>query len=102
MDQSKAKKRALDFEDFDMELLNDAEEIVNAEIQKVETRTSCSIQDGDYLPPVKIITASLSPEPAPHSSTVNDLLKCANPSDVLACRSDNDLKVKHFYDLKSS
>jgi hypothetical protein len=98
MDQSKAKKRALDFEDFDMELLNDAEEIVNAKIQKVETQTSCSIQDGDFLPPVKIMITPHSSEPAPHSSTVNDLLKCANPFDVLPCRSDKDLQVNCFYD----
>jgi len=78
--------------------LNDAEEYINSELQEVATKKSRSIEDGDYLPPVKIITASLSPKPAPHSFTVNDLLKCANPSDVLACRSNQDLEVKHFYD----
>jgi hypothetical protein len=77
--------------------LNDANEYVNSELQKVATKKSRSIENGDILPPVEIITASLSPEPAPHSFTVNDLLKCANPSDVLSCRSDKDLQVKHFY-----
>jgi hypothetical protein len=78
--------------------LNDADEYVNSELQKMATKKSRSIEDGDFLPPVEIITASLSPEPAPHSFTVNDPLKCANPSDVLSCRSNQDLEVKHFYD----
>jgi hypothetical protein len=78
--------------------LNDANEYVNSELQKVATKKSRSIENGDFLPLVEIITASLSPEPAPHSFTVNDLLKCANPSDVLSCRSNQDLEVKHFYD----
>jgi hypothetical protein len=78
--------------------LNDAEEYINSELQEMATKKSRSIKDGDFLPPVEIITASLSPKPALHSFTVNDLLKCANPSDVLPCRSDKDLEVKHFYD----
>jgi hypothetical protein len=83
---------------FCLQLLNDAEEIVNSELQKVATKKSRSIEDGDYLPPVNITIIPHSSEPTPHSSTVNDLLKCANPSDVLLCRSNQDLEVKHFYD----
>jgi hypothetical protein len=78
--------------------LNDAEEYINSELQEVATKKSRSIEDGDYLPPVKITIIPHSSEPTPHSFTVNDLLKCANPSDVLACRSNQDLEVKHFYD----
>jgi hypothetical protein len=76
--------------------LNDAEEIVNTELQKVESQKSRSIQDGDYLPPVTITIAPHSSVPAPHSSMLNDLVICANPADVLPCRSDQDLKAKHF------